>query len=190
MVHGQTEVNVREMEARRFGDWAVGGYGVEKAIDEYHQMYQVHYPGEYREAGRPVRTTPIHDRLAARGAVFAETFGWERAKWFAPAGVEERYGFRRMNWFDAVGGECRAVRERVGVLDLTAFSKFDVTGPDAASFLDRILANRVPERAGSRLPTRSPNSAASRASSPPRGWAPTGSIFCPPPSRGSTTSTG
>ena len=144
MVHGQTEVNVREMEARRFGDWAVGGYGVEKAIDEYHQMYQVHYPGEYREAGRPVTTTPIHDRLADRGAVFAETFGWERAKWFAPAGVEERYGFRRMNWFDAVGEECRAVRERVGVLDLTAFSKFDVTGPDAASFLDRILANRVP----------------------------------------------
>ena len=144
MVHGQTEVNVREMEARRFGDWAVGGYGVEKAVDEYHQMYQVHYPGEYREAGRPVRTTPIHGRLADRGAVFAETFGWERAKWFAPAGVEEHYGFRRMNWFDAVGEECRAVRERVGVLDLTAFSKFDVTGPDAASFLDRILANRVP----------------------------------------------
>ena len=144
MVHGQTEINVREMEARRFGGWAVGGYGVEKAIDEYHQMYQVRYPGEYREAGRPARTTPIHDRLAARGAVFAETFGWERAKWFAPEGVEERYGFRRMNWFDAVGGECRAVRERVGAVDLTAFAKFDVTGPDAASFLDRVVANRVP----------------------------------------------
>ena len=144
MVHGQTEINVREMEARRFGDWAMGGYAVEKAVDEYHQMYQVRYPGEYREAGRPVRSTPIHDRLADRGAVFAETFGWERAKWFAPAGVEERYGFRRMNWFDAVGEECRAVRERVGVLDLSAFAKFDVTGPDAASFLDRVLANRVP----------------------------------------------
>ena len=144
LVHGQTEINVREMEARRFGDWAVGKYGVEKAVDEYQQMYEVHYPGEYREAGRPVRVTPIHDRLAARGAVFAETFGWERAKWFAPEGVEERYSFRRTNWFDAVGEECRAVRERVGVLDLTAFSKFDVTGPDAASFLDRILANRVP----------------------------------------------
>ena len=76
--------------------------------------------------------------------MFAETFGWERAKWFAPEGVEERYGFRRMNWFDAVGGECRAVRERVGAVDLTAFAKFDVTGPDAASFLDRVVANRVP----------------------------------------------
>ena len=94
--------------------------------------------------GRPVRTTPIHDKLATRGAVFAETFGWERAKWFAPPGVEERYGFRRMNWFDAVGEECRAVREGVGVLDLSAFAKFDVAGADAARFLDRIVANRVP----------------------------------------------
>ena len=144
MVHGQTEINVREMETRRFGAWSVGGYGLAKAVDEYHRMYQVQYPGEYREPGRPVATTPIHGRLAARGAVFAETFGWERAKWFAPAGVEEVYGFRRMNWFDAVGAECRAVRERVGVADLSAFAKFDVTGSDAAAFLDRTVANRVP----------------------------------------------
>ena len=144
MVHGQTEVNMREMEARRFGNWSIGGYSLAKALDEYHQMYQVRYPGEFRDPGRPVTTTPIYDRLAARGAVFAETFGWERAKWFSTDGAEEQYGFRRMNWFDAVAGECRAVRERVGVLDLSAFSKFDVTGRDAAAFLDRIVANRVP----------------------------------------------
>ena len=147
MVHGQTEINVREMETRRFGAWSIGNYSLAKAVDEYHRMYQVHYPGEYREPGRPVATTPIYDRLAARGAVFAETFGWERAKWFAAPGVEERYGFRRMNWFEAVGEECRAVRERVGVADLSAFAKFDVTGSDAAAFLDRVVANRVP-RAG------------------------------------------
>ena len=145
MVHGQTEINVREMEARRFGSWAVGDYGVAKAVDEYHQMYQVHYPGEYREAGRPVRTTPIYAKLADRGAVFAETFGWERPKWFAPEGVEETYGHRRMNHFDTVAEECKAVRERVGVIDLSAFSKFDVTGADAEEFLDRVLANRVPQ---------------------------------------------
>ncbi len=144
MTHGQTEINVREMETRRFGSWSAGDYGVAKAVDEYHQMYQVHYPGEYREAGRPIRTTPIYDKLAGRGAIFAETFGWERPKWFAPPGVEEQYGHRRMNCFDTVGEECRAVRERVGVIDLSAFSKFDVTGADAAAFLDRVLANRVP----------------------------------------------
>ena len=148
MVHGQTDINVREMEARRFGPWSLGDYSIAKAVDEYHQMYQVHYPGEFREAGRPVRTTPIYDKLAAAGAVFAETFGWERAKWFAAEGVEERYGFRRMNWFEPVAEECRAVRERVGVLDLSSFSKFDVSGRDAAAFLDRIIANRVPRRDG------------------------------------------
>ena len=146
MVHGQTEINVREMEPRRFGNWSCGNYGLAKAIDEYHHMYHVSYPGEYREAGRPVRTTPIHGTLAARGAVFAETFGWERAKWFAEPGTEEQYGYRRMNWFDSVAEECRAVRERVGVLDLSAFSKFDVTGLDSAAFLDRVVANRVPRQ--------------------------------------------
>lgn len=146
MTHGQTEINVREMEARRFGSWSVGNYGIAKAVDEYHQMYQVHYPGEYREAGRPVRTTPIYDKLAHRGAVFAETFGWERPKWFAPPGVEESYGHRRMNYFETVSEECKAVRERVGVIDLSAFSKFDVTGIDAEGFLDRVLANRVPRK--------------------------------------------
>ena len=148
MVHGQTEINVREMETRRFGKWSTGKYSLSKAVDEYHQMYQVHYPGEFREPGRPVRTTPIYDKLAARGAVFAETFGWERAKWFSAGGTRERYSFRRTNWFDPVAEECKAVRERVGVLDLSSFSKFDVTGPDAASFLDRIVANRVPRRDG------------------------------------------
>ncbi len=148
MVHGQTEINVREMETRRFGKWASGGYSVSKAVDEYHHMYQVHFPGEFREPGRPVKTTPIYGKLAARGAVFAETFGWEQAKWFAAAGVEERYSFRRTNWFAPVAEECRAVRERVGVLDLSSFAKFDVTGRDAAAFLDRIIANRVPQRNG------------------------------------------
>ena len=119
-----------------------------KALDEYHHMYQVHFPGEFREPGRPVNTTPIYATLAARGAVFAEAFGWERPKWFAGEGVEERYGFRRTNVFAPVAEECKAVRERVGVLDLSTFAKFDVTGRDATAFLERVIANRVPRRDG------------------------------------------
>jgi dimethylglycine dehydrogenase len=98
MVHGQTEINVREMDPRRFGDWANGDYALDKSIDEYQEMYQVRRPGEYREAGRPVTTTPIHEKLAARGAHFAEVYGWERPKWFARAGEDEAYSFRRTNW--------------------------------------------------------------------------------------------
>jgi len=148
MVHGQSEINVREMDPRRFGNWALGDYALDKSIDEYQEMYQVRFPGEFREAGRPQRTTPLYQTLKDRGAVYAEAFGWERPKWFAPAGVDEAYSFRRTNWFETVGEECRAVRERVGVLDLSSFAKFEVRGRDAAALLERLFANRMPRRVG------------------------------------------
>ena len=146
MVHGQTEINVREMDPRRFGDWAIGKYALDKSIDEYEQMYATHYPGEFREAGRPVNTTPIYKKLKAQGAVFAETFGWERAKWFDNKSEGEKYSFRRNNSFDTVAEECRAVRERVGLIDLSSFAKYEISGEDAESFLGRICANRLPKQ--------------------------------------------
>ncbi|MCH7735477.1 MAG: FAD-dependent oxidoreductase [Chloroflexi bacterium] len=148
MVHGQSELNVREMDARRFGDWAIGDYAVEKSIDEYKHMYFIRFPGEFRDAGRPVKTTPIYQKLKDQGAVYAEASGWERPKWFSKNGEEERYSYRRTNWFEPVAEECRAVRERVGVLDLSSFSKYDVTGAGAESFLNRLFANRMPRRVG------------------------------------------
>ncbi|MFQ6023896.1 MAG: FAD-dependent oxidoreductase, partial [Acidiferrobacterales bacterium] len=148
MVHGQTEINMLGFDPRRYADWAVGKYCSDKSIDAYQQMYQVPYPGEFRDAGRPIKTTPIYEKLKAQGAIFAETFGWERAKWFARNGETERYSFRRTNWFDTVAEECKAVRERVGILDLSAFSKYDVTGKGAEAFLNRICANRMPRRDG------------------------------------------
>ncbi len=148
MMHDQTEINMLGFDPRRYGDWAVGDYCLKKSVDEYQQMYQVRCPGEFREAGRPVKTTPIYNKLKEQGAIFADTFGWERAKWFAKNGEQERYSFRRTNWFDPVGEECKAVRERVGVLDLSSFAKYDVTGKDAEAFLNRICANRMPRRDG------------------------------------------
>ncbi|MCH7931010.1 MAG: GcvT family protein [Proteobacteria bacterium] len=148
MVHGQSELNVREMDARRFGDWAIGDYAVEKSIDEYKHMYFIRFPGEFRDAGRPVKTTPIYQKLKDQGAVYAEASGWERPKWFSKNGEEERYSYRRTNWFEPVAEECRAVRERVGVLDLSSFSKYDVTGAGAESLLNRLFANRMPRRVG------------------------------------------
>ena len=150
MVHGQTEINVREMDPRRYGEFAnlPGKYVIDKSIDEYQEMYQVHYPGEFRDAGRPVKTTPIYEKLKDYGAVFGEFYGWERPKWFSLDGVEETYGFRRMNTFDPVAAECKCVEERVGIADLTAFSKYMVTGSDAEAFLNRLGANRVAKRQG------------------------------------------
>ena len=148
IVHGQTEINVRDMDPRRYGKWASGDYAVAKCVDEYQEMYQPALPGEFRDAGRPTRVTPLYDTLKAQGAIFGDTFGWERAKWFAPAGVSEEYGFRRSNWFPTVAAECRAVREQVGVLDLSSFAKYEVTGKDALALLERVCANRVPGRNG------------------------------------------
>ena len=148
--HGQTEINVRELEPRRYGDFAnlPGQYVIDKSIDEYQEMYQVHFPGEYREAGRPVKTTPIYQKHQDNGAIFAEVYGWERPKWFSRDGAEEQYSFRRNNTFEAVAEECRMVSEGVGISDLTAFSKYEVYGEDAENFLNRIGANRVPRKVG------------------------------------------
>ncbi len=150
MVHGQTEINVREMDPRRYGDFAnmPGQYLVDKSVDEYQQMYQVHYPGEYREAGRPVKTTPIYETLRERGAVFAETYGWERPKWFSLDGMKEEYGFRRTNVFEAVAAECKMATSGVALADMSAFAKYEVSGYDAERFLNRIGANHVPRRYG------------------------------------------
>jgi len=148
MVHGQCDVNEREFDPRRFGPYAPGDYAVAKAIDEYQHMYATHFPGEHRDPGRPAKTTPIYHKLKAQGAIFADVYGWERAKWFSLDGAPERYSFRRNNSFGPVGEECRAVRERVGLLDLSTFAKYEVAGRDAAAFLDRLLANRLPRRDG------------------------------------------
>ena len=91
MVHGQTEINVRDMDPRRYGSWACGDYAVAKSIDEYQLMYQPYLPGEFREAGRPTRNTPLYGMFKDQGAIYGDTFGWERAKWFAPQGVTEQY---------------------------------------------------------------------------------------------------
>ena len=150
MVHGQTEINVAEMDPRRFGDHCgpQGRYAVERAIDEFHEMYQVRKPGEMRFAGRPQKTDPVYDRLDALGAQWQEIFGWERPQYFSTDGTTEAHSFRRSNAFDAVGQECRGTRERVGIADLTAFSKFEVTGADSAAYLERLSANKVPTRTG------------------------------------------
>jgi dimethylglycine dehydrogenase len=111
-------------------------------------MYRLVPPGEERPEGRPATTSPLHDKLLAKGCVFTEGFGWERPKWFSLDGREEEGTFRRNNVFEVVAAECRAVRQRVGVMELPSFAKFEVSGPDAEASLDRLSANRMPRRAG------------------------------------------
>jgi len=101
-----------------------------------------------RHASRGARTSPLYRTLKAKGAVYTEAAGWERPKWFSLDGREEECGFRRTNVHEMVGEECRAVRERLGIMDMTSFSKLEVTGPDSEAFLNRVVANRVATRTG------------------------------------------
>ena len=148
MVHGQAEVNMASLDPRRFGDWAAGDYCRAKAIEEYQHMYALMAPGEHLESGRPLRTTPLYEKLKGKGAQFADAFGWERAKWFDKSGKGERYSFRRSDHFDVVGEECKAVRERVGIMDLSSFAKYEISGADAEAMLNRVCANSVSKKQG------------------------------------------
>lgn len=94
-----------------------------------------------------MRSFPLYDRLKAEGAVFGESFGFETPLWFARNGEpqEDRYCYERQNWFDTAGEEARAVRSAVGLFDSSSYSKFRVTGPKAAGWLDTLFANRLPK---------------------------------------------
>lgn len=148
MVHGDAEINMTGLDPRRFGDYADKAYTDAKAHREYWDMYDLVLPGEERPEGRPARVSPLYEKQKAKGCVHTEAFGWERPKWYSPDGREEACGFRRNNIFEVVQAEHRAVRERVGVMELPSFSKWDVSGSDAAAFLDRLTANKLPKVGG------------------------------------------
>ena len=148
LLHGDAEINMTGFDPRRFGVFADADYMRARGRQDYGRTYATALPGEELPAARACRTSPLYDKLKARGCVFAETFGWERPKWFSTDGREEQYAFRHNNVFELVREECLAVRERVGILDLSGFAKYDVTGRDAHTMLDRLCANRVPKRGG------------------------------------------
>ena len=136
------------VDPRRFGAYAEGPYLTGKNEETYENVFTIHYPDEERPACRPAKTSPIHDKLDRAGAVWGQRYGWERPNWFAPEGVQRRdvWSFRRTNDFDHVGAECRLVREKVAVIDITSFSKFRVSGPGAEAMLDRLVAHRLPRQ--------------------------------------------
>ena len=148
MVHGQAEINMREFDPRRFGTWATKDYTTEVSIADYHHMYYCYKPGEQHLVGRGLRKSALYDTLKAEGAQFQQIFGWERARWFDKSSKGEDFSYRRSNQWESVRAEALAVRERVGLMDLSTFSKYDVKGPDAYAFLERICANKVPTKSG------------------------------------------
>ena len=150
IVEGEPGIDMLAVDPRRFGGYTSKRYLVAKNEEAYRDVFTIHYPDEERHDARPVKTSPVYDKLKRMGAVFGQRYGWERANWFAPEGVEPKdvWSFRRTNYFEHVGNECRRLREKVGVIDLTPFTKFEVTGPGAEGWLDSLVANKVPTKVG------------------------------------------
>src|SRR4029077_17090551 len=138
------------VDPRRFGAYTSKRYVVQKNEETYRSVFTIHFPDEERPDARPAKTSPVYDKIDAKGAVWGQRYGWERANWFAPPGVErkDRWSFRRGNYFEQVGNEARLMRERAGVIDLTPFTKHEVTGAGAEAWLDGLVANKVPARIG------------------------------------------
>lgn len=175
IVEGEPTIDMLGVDPRRFGPYAETGYLTEKNEEAYAKVFTVHYPDEERVAARPLRQTPCYGRMKDLGAVFGSVYGWERPNWFAPPGYalsegdlakpdvllnenhpavaprekpREKWSFRRSNYFRFVGDECQNVRDNVGLMDMSAFAKCEVSGQGAEGWLNSILTNRAPKKIG------------------------------------------
>jgi len=150
MVHGAADISMREYDPRRFGAYATKHWQVVKAKEDYCLRHEIPFPHFNRLDGRPVKPGPLYERLKTKGAVYEEVYGHERPRWFATGEIEQRdyYSFRRTEIHDLLAAEVKAVRERAGIMDITGFTKLEVSGPDAGRFLDALAPNRLPKNLG------------------------------------------
>lgn len=150
IIEGEPEYDMFGWDLARFGAWAGKEFTRARVRDQYANRFKIHFPYEERSAGRPVRTRPAHARQSEMGAVFGLNFGWEHPLWYASEGGDrtETYGFTRQPWHEHVGAEARALRDGVGIIDISNFAKYQISGPGAAAWLDRVIANHVPAQTG------------------------------------------
>ena len=154
IVEGQPSLDAWALDSRRFGpQYRSRDYTLIRTDEIYATYYDVKYPGHERQAGRPLKVSPVNARHRDLGAAFGEKSGWERVNWYesnADAGDESTRpdGWAGMLWSPAIGAEHRACRESAALFDESSFAKLDVTGPGAASFLERLCANGVARRVG------------------------------------------
>ena len=146
ITEGEAPFDLWEVDIRRAQPFQKNRrYLKERVTETLGLLYADHFPYRQVETARGVRRTPLHEHLKARGAVFGEVAGWERANWFAKAGQarEYRYSWGRQNWFDNQKAEHMAVRTGVGLFDMTSFGKIRVEGRHACAFLQKMCANDV-----------------------------------------------
>lgn len=149
IVTGEPHLDMFAWDMARFGDWATKTFTRARVKDQYANRFSIHFPNEERAAGRPAKTRPIYDTQKAQDAVFGLNAGWEHPLWYAPTpGMQETNGFTRQNWFEPVGDECRMLRARAGIIDISNFARYRVSGKGAEDWLNAVFANTIPSDTG------------------------------------------
>ena len=149
MVHGEAEWDTWCLDPRRFTAHATQDYTAAKAIEDYRNEFRFHMPHEHRPAGREAKTSPLYETLKAAGAEFGVVNGWERATFYKPSqDFEETLSFRYPNWHDVVAGEVAVVREGVGLMEVSGFNRYEITGEGALDWLDGLVCSKVPRKEG------------------------------------------
>ena len=151
IVDGDPGMDLWAFDVRRFGPHHNSNHFLHsRAIEAYGNYYLMHYPGDEAHSAREIRKSPLYQRLKEQGAVYGSRFGWERPNWFALNGEEaiDKASFENPNWFDAVGVEHKAIRERVALIDQSSFAKFEISGSEALSFIQKIAVNNIDRSVG------------------------------------------
>jgi len=155
IIDGEPSLDLWKMDLRRFGaQYRSQAYTLARTVEVYSTYYDIHYPNEEREAGRPLRLSPTYSRLKELGACFGEKSGWERPNWFEPNaaaadGLTRPTGWAAHHWSPAIAAEHLATREQAGLFDETSFAKIEIAGPGALGFLQRLCDNDMDRPPGS-----------------------------------------
>ncbi len=147
MVEGEPTLDLFGWDMARYGAWAGKAFTKARVEDQYAHRFKIHFPGEEREAGRPVRTRPAYGMQQKLGAKFGLNYGWEQPVFYDET-VADSAGYERQPWWDVVGREARMVREQAGIIDISNFAKYRVAGPGAEAWLNALFANRMPRAVG------------------------------------------
>ncbi len=151
IIGGEPSLDIWPLDIRRFGPYHKSrAYNVERTKEIYGKHYTVHWPQEEHDSARGIRRSPLYFPLKEKGAVYGAKYGWERANWFAPEGVEPKddLTFEIPNWFEHVAAEHTNARENVVLIDQSSFCKFEVAGAGALAFLNRLCANQIDRPVG------------------------------------------
>jgi len=149
IVHGEACYDTWCLDPRRFTAYADLKYTAAKAVEDYQNEFRFHMPHEFRRAGRNARTTPLYPVLQQAGAAFGVVNGWERATFYKPdADFTETHSFRFANWHDVVAREVRAVQERVGIMEVSGFNRYEISGSGAHDWLDGLTCSRISRNTG------------------------------------------